>query len=54
MNLKVLGTVGVLIWAKKAAKLMTLKEQLDALREHGKFRMSQAIYERALREAGEL
>lgn len=53
MNLKVLGTVGVLIWARKVGKLMTLKEQLDALREHGKFHISHAIYERALREVGE-
>lgn len=54
MNLKVLGTVGVLIWARKVGKLMTLKEQLDALRERGKFRISEAIYERALHEVGEL
>jgi predicted nucleic acid-binding protein len=49
----VLGTVGVLIWARKVGKLMSLKEQLDALREQGKFRISQAIYERALHEVGE-
>ena len=54
MNLKVLGTVGVLIWAKKVGKLMTLKDELEGLRDHGKFRISQAIYERALREVGEL
>jgi hypothetical protein len=54
MNLRVLGTVGVLIWARKVGKLMKLKEQLDALREPGKFRISQAIYERALHEVGEL
>lgn len=54
MNLKVLGTVGVLIWARKVGKVMTLKEQLDALREYGKFRISQALYERALHEVGEL
>jgi len=54
MNLKVLGTVGLLIWAKKAGKIESLKEQLDALRGHGKFRFGQAIYESALREVREL
>ena len=54
MNLKVLGTVGVLIWAKKVGKVESLKEELNALRYQGKFRFSQAIFERALREVGEL
>lgn len=54
MNLKVLGTVGVLIWAKKAGKLVNLRENLDALRDFGGFRLSQTIYERALGEVGEL
>jgi len=54
MDLMVLGTVGVLIWAKKAGKVESLKEELDALRDHGKFRFSQLIYERALREVREV
>jgi len=54
MNLKVLGTVGVLIWAKKVGKVGSLKEELNALRDHGKFRFGQLIYENALREVGEL
>ena len=54
MKLKVLGTVGMLIWAKKVGKLQSLKKELNDLRHHGRFRIGQAIYERALREVGEL
>jgi predicted nucleic acid-binding protein len=54
MNLKVLGTVGILMWAKKVGKLQSLKEELNALRHHGRFRIGQAIFERALREVDEL
>ena len=53
-NLRVLGTIGVLIWAKKVGKVESLKEQLDALRDHGNFRFSQTIYESALQEVGEI
>lgn len=53
MGLKVLGTVGILLWGKQAGKLVSLREQLDALRFQGKFRISQRLYERVLREAGE-
>jgi len=40
--------------AKKAGKLANLRENLDALRDRGGFRLSQTIYVRALREVGEL
>lgn len=53
MGLKVLGTVGILLWAKQAGKLVNLQEQLEALQSRGKFRLSQRLYERALEEAGE-
>jgi hypothetical protein len=53
MGLKVLGTVGILLWAKQTGKLLSLREQLEALQSRGKFRLSQRLYERALREAGE-
>ena len=53
MGLKVLGTVGILLWGKKTGKLVSLREQLDALRFQGKFRISQRLYDRVLREAGE-
>jgi len=54
MNFRVLGTIGLLIWAKKTGKLKTLSTYLETLRSQGKFRFSQALYERALREVGEL
>ena len=53
MGLKVLGTVGILIGGKQTGKLVSLREQLDALRFQGKFRISQQLCDRVLREAGE-
>jgi len=53
MGLKVLGTVGILLWGKQAGKLVNLREVLDALRFQGKFRISQRLYERVILEAGE-
>jgi len=53
MGLKVLGTVGILLWGKQAGTLVSLKEALDALRFQGKFRISQRLYERVILEAGE-
>ncbi len=43
MGLPVLGTVGILIWAKQTGLIPTLKEQLDALQTQGQFRLSQRI-----------
>lgn len=54
MNLKVLGTVGILIWAKRVGKVQSLKEELNALRHQGRFRIGRRIFDRALREVGEL
>lgn len=51
---KVLGTVGLLIWAKREGLIESVQEQLDALREKAGFRISPELYERALKEAGEL
>lgn len=53
LGLPVLGTVGVLIWAKRAGLVANLQEHLDALQTQGKFRLSQSVYERALRAASE-
>lgn len=53
LGLRVLGTVGILIWAKRAGKLISLREALDVLQTQAKFRISQTVYERALREVGE-
>ncbi len=54
MNHYILGTIGILAWAKTTGKIDSLWEQLTALREQGKFRISQTLFERVLREAGEL
>ena len=54
LGLRVLGTVGILIWGKRVGACTTLREQLDLLRTQGRFRLSQAVYERALRAVGEI
>jgi len=53
MGLKVLGTVGILLWGKQMGKLVSLREQLEALRFQGNFRISQRLYDRVIQEAGE-
>ena len=54
MGLTVLGTIGILIWAKQTGLMATLQDQLDALQTQGKFRLSQFVYEEALRTVGEV
>lgn len=54
LNLNVLGTVGVLIWAKRAGKVDDLRRQLDALKTAGRFRLDQSVYQEALRTVGEV
>lgn len=54
MNLPILGTLGLLIWAKRQGVIVNLQEQLDALRTGAKFRLSQQVYNEALRQVGEL
>ncbi|HAZ45150.1 MAG TPA: DUF3368 domain-containing protein [Cyanobacteria bacterium UBA11369] len=53
MGLPILGTVGILIWAKRTGLIPTLKEQLDLLQSQGKFRLSQILYQEALKKVGE-
>lgn len=53
MNLPILGTLGLLMWAKQQGIIGSLKEQLDALRTVAKFRLSQQVYDQALRHVGE-
>ena len=53
MNLLILGTLGLLIWAKRQGVIVNLQEQLDALRTVAKFRLSQQVYDEALRQVGE-
>jgi len=53
MGLPMLGTVGILIWAKQTGLIPILKEQLDALQTQGQFRLSQLVYQEALNRVGE-
>ena len=53
LGLPMLGTVGILIWAKQTRLIPSLKEQLDALQTQGKFRLSQLVYQDALNRVGE-
>jgi len=53
LGLKPIGTVGLLLAAKRKGLIRSLKEELDKLVSKG-FRISDQLWERALREAGEL
>lgn len=53
LNYTVLGTVGILIWAKRNALLFNLSHELDLLQQKGGFRISRDVYEYALQQAGE-
>jgi len=50
----VLGTVGVLVWARKRTLIPSLRAQLDALQSIGGFRLGAEIRRAALRSAGEM
>lgn len=52
MGLDPIGTIGLLLAAKKRALLPSLKQELEHLRVLG-FRASEALTDQALREAGE-
>jgi predicted nucleic acid-binding protein len=54
LGLAVLGTVGVLIWAKRAGLVASLRQELDALHTRGGFHLGESVYEEALRVAGEI
>ncbi len=54
MNLQVLGTVGILIKAKKASEINCLQKELDQLKTKANFRISKSLYRKALSEVGEL
>ena len=54
MKLNVLGTVGLLIWAKRTKLIVSLREQLDNLQTQGQFRLSHSVYEEALRAVNEI
>jgi predicted nucleic acid-binding protein len=53
LGLCVLGTIGVLIWARRTGNIPSLRGALNALQTRSGFRISQQLYERALSEVGE-
>ena len=53
LGLHVLGTIGLLIWAKRTGNIANLRDALNALRSQAKFRFSQQLYEQALHAVGE-
>lgn len=52
MRINIIGTIGVLIKAKREGKIPVIRPYLDQLKGHG-FRMSKELYEQALEEVGE-
>ncbi len=52
-GLKILGTVGILIWAKKTGLIDLFGTELDTLLTKANFRLSQDLIRMALREVGE-
>jgi uncharacterized protein len=52
-NYSVLGTVGVLIWAKRQGLIQSLAADLEALQQKGGFRLGKNIYHSALSQVGE-
>ena len=49
----VLGTVGLLIWAKRQGIIPSLENELSLLHQKGGFRLSRLVYEYALQQVGE-
>ncbi len=52
-GLTVLGTVGILIWAKRSGCINSLRKQLNILQTIGNFHLSRAVYNQALQSVGE-
>ncbi len=53
LGFKVLGTIGLLLWAKQTGKIKNLKPFLDELQDLANFRFSKSLYVAALQKAGE-
>lgn len=52
LGLAIVGTAGILVMAKRAGAIPSVREALDVLREGG-FRLRQDVYEQVLADAGE-
>ncbi len=53
LGLRVLGVVGLLVWARQSRRLENLREELDRLRNKVGFYLHPSVLESALHEAGE-
>ncbi len=53
LGLRVTGTIGILLKAKFTGRVTSLKDELERLRDTG-FWLSEGLYEKILKEAGEL
>lgn len=53
LGIRVLGTVGILVWGKKAGLIESLRTEMDLLENKAKFRLRQQLRARALSEVGE-
>lgn len=53
LGFQVLGTIGLLVWAKRTGYIENLKTVLDTLRDTAKFRISESLYEFALQQVDE-
>ena len=53
LDLKVLGTIGILIWAKQTGKIPSLKKVLSELIDNAGFRVSKSVYIKALKAVNE-
>ena len=53
LGVTIMGTVGVLIWAKQAGVIPSLRDELDLLRSQANFRIGQDLMTKALQEVHE-
>jgi predicted nucleic acid-binding protein len=53
LGLRVLGVVGILIWARRSGRVKNLRQELIRIRDELGFRLSQRVVEMALQQVGE-
>ena len=53
MGVTIMGTVGILIWAKQAGLIPSLQDELQKLMQQANFRLGKHVINRALSVVGE-
>ena len=53
IGLRVLGTIGILVWGKRVGKINNLRQVLDILQNRAMFRISHTLYQQTLKSVGE-